>query len=1044
MAFISEDDVEHVAIDQFQSMGYAYLPPIEADPDGDNPERRSNGDTILLSRLRQAVYRLNPRVAPDICDVALAQITSRESQNLIEENRRVHRLMTDGIPFDYRTDTGLLRHDYLRVIDFEDPDNNDWLVLNQFTIIEVEHERRPDIVVFINGLPLAVLELKAPAAERASIIEAFDQLQTYKAEIPSLFRSNLLLVTSDGVHARYGSLSADLDRFMRWRTADGVATAGEDELEQNVLIQGLFDRHTLLQMLQKFVVFGNPGKGLIKIIAGYHQFYAVRKAVLRTVEATADTGDRKVGVIWHTTGSGKSYLMAFYAGQLVGHPALENPTILVVTDRVDLDDQLYGTFALCEDLLRQTPVQARSREHLQELLSRRAGGVILANIQKFSVEGGDGGLFPLLSERRNILVIADEAHRSQYGFKARHRKDGALAYGFAAHMRNALPHASFIGFTGTPIEKGDKNTPAVFGDYIDTYDLSAAVADEATVPIYYESRLARIDLPDEAKPEIDAQIDALFEDEEDGATARVEALVGAKTRLNLVAADLVEHFEERRKTLLGKAMVVAMSRRICVDLYDEIITLRPDWHDQDVNAGRIKIVMSGSASDPLEFQPHIGNPTRTRTIAKRAADPDDSLLMVIVCDMWLTGFDAPPMHTMYIDKPLRGHTLMQAIARVNRVFRDKPSGLVVDYIGIAQSLKLALADYTDRDQDKTGIDHEQAVSILAEKLDIVRSIFHGFDYQEAVMGDARVRLETLPPAMNWILEYQQKLVVAATSPADKKSAEQAYDDAVLKLSRAYSAAATSDLARSVREEVGFFQTVKQALAKARDVRRPSRSANEMALQQIVDQAIASTEIVEILKVAGLETPNISILSDEFLAEVKAIKQKNLAVEAVRKLLNDEIRSRRRVNVVEAKRFSEQLSDAIAHYHNNAISTVEMLQELIDLAKEVADAKKRGDNQGMSEAELAFYDALATNQSAVDIMGDEALLTIASRLLSALRGNISVDWARRESARALMRRDIKRILNEFGYPPDLAPEAVQIVMKQVEALSDELASELRKE
>lgn len=1039
MAFISEDDVEQVAISEFQSMGYVHLPPIKADPDGDSPERRSNSDTILMERLKDAVHRLNPGVTQDTCDAVLAHILSRESQNLIEENRRIHRLLNEGIPFDYRTEAGLLRYDYLRVIDFNNPDNNDWLVLKQFTVIEGEHERRPDIVVFVNGLPLAVIELKAPAAQRASIIEAFHQLQTYKEEIPSLFRSNFLLVTSDGVHARYGSISADLDRFMRWRTADGVATAGPDELEQSVLIAGLFDKRTLLDLLRGFVVFGNRGRGVIKIIAGYHQYYAVRKAVTRTVEATADTGDRKVGVVWHTTGSGKSFLMAFYAGQLIGHPALENPTILVVTDRVDLDDQLDNTFVLCEELLRQTPMQATSRENLQDLLSRQAGGVILANIQKFGVESGAEALFPLLSERRNILVIADEAHRSQYGFKAKHRKDGTIAYGFAAHMRNALPNASFIGFTGTPIERNDINTPAVFGDYIDIYDLSTAVADEATVPIYYESRLARIELPDEVKPEVDTQIDALFEDGENEAKARVEALVGAEKRLKLVAADLVTHFEKRHETLVGKAMVVTMNRRICVDLYNEIIALRPDWHANDVKSGRIKIVMSGSASDPTEFRTHIGSKTRVQTIAKRADDPDDSLLMVIVCDMWLTGFDAPPMHTMYIDKPLRGHTLMQAISRVNRVFRDKPSGLVVDYIGIAQNLKQALGDYSESDQRKTGIDHEQAIALLEERLDIVRSIFHGFDYQQAVDGSPAVRLATLPPAMNWVLAYQQGLVTAATSDADRKRAEQAYDDAVLNLSRAYSAAATSELARSVREEVGFFQTVKQALAKTRDVMRPSRAANEMAVQQIVDQAISSTEIVEILKVAGLETPNISILSDEFLAEVKNIKHTNLAVEAVRKLLNDEIRSRRRVNVVEAKCFSEQLSKAIARYHNNAITTVELLQELIDLSKEVAEARKRGDNQGLSEAELAFYDALATNESAVDIMGDRALVNIASQLIATLRGNISVDWARRESARARMRRDIKRILNKYGYPPDLAPEAVQTVMKQVEALSEQLAS-----
>jgi type I restriction enzyme R subunit len=895
---------------------------------------------------------------------------------------------------------------------------------------------------------------------------AFNQLQTYKQQIPLLFHSNALLVISDGMEARVGSLSADLERFMPWRTTDGTAIAPKGAPELPTLIEGVFEPRRLLALLRDFTVFGETGAGLVKIIAGYHQFHAVRKAVEQTLRASASSmvrgvaedpvlyglpsaqtqaaGDRRIGVIWHTQGSGKSLLMAFYAGLLVKHPAMANPTLVVLTDRNDLDDQLFATFSMCRDLIRQTPVQAESREHLQTLLNRAAGGVIFTTLQKF------GEIAKPLTTRRNVVVIADEAHRSQYGFKAKvNAATGEISYGFAKYLRDALPNASFIGFTGTPIEKDDVNTPAVFGHYIDVYDISRAVEDGATVPIYYESRLARIELDEAEKPKIDAEIEDILEEEDEPARERakqqwatVEALVGSDKRLALVAADIVKHFEDRVAALDGKAMVVCMSRRICVKLYDEIVKLRPHWHSTDDHAGAVKIVMTGSASDPPEWQPHIGNKARRDLLAKRARDPKDPLKLVIVRDMWLTGFDAPCMHTMYVDKPMRGHGLMQAIARVNRVFRDKPAGLVVDYIGIAHNLQSALAQYSPRDREQTGVDEAQAVAVMMEKYEVVRDMFYGFDYRTALHGTPAQRLAMMAEAIEWILDQQQQWAAKEQTPEGKKAAHRRFQDAVLALSKAFALASASDEARAIREEVGFFQAIRAALVKSSTGSGVTPQARELAIQQIVSRAVVSTEIVDILAASGIKSPDISILSDEFLAEVQQMEKKNLALLALQKLLNDGIRSRAKANVVQTKAFSQRLEDAVARYHANAITTVEVLQELIQLAKDIRAARQRGEEQGLTDEEIAFYDALAENESAVQVMGDANLRIIAHELLTSLRENVTVDWAHRESARARMRVLVKRILRKYGYPPDLQDAAVQTVLAQAEALSMQWVAEPR--
>lgn len=1081
-AGLSESHIEEAALAWFEGLGYDVAHGPDIGPEGSTPERAAYSEVLLEKRLVAAIERLNPTLSAAARAEALQKVKLTQFVEPIRENARLHDYLVAGVPIEVRRKDGSLSGELVRLIDYDDDDGtaNDWLVVNQFTVIENKANRRPDLVVFVNGLPLAVIELKNPGDENATLDGAYNQLQTYKGQIPSLFRTNALLVISDGLRARVGSLTANFERFMPWRTLDGkvMAPAGVPELQ--VLIEGMFERKRLLDLLRAFVAFGETGGGLVKVLAGYHQYFAVKLALASTIRALARSdksshgvgvaeapdvyglpnaarqpvGDKRAGVIWHTQGSGKSLLMTFYAGQLIRHPALENPTIVVVTDRNDLDNQLYTTFSQFRDLLRQTPEQAEDRQDLRRKLERAAGGVVFTTIQKFTPEDGSAD-YPLLSNRANIVVIVDEAHRSQYGFGAKiDKKTGALSYGFAKYLREALPFASCIGFTGTPIEKADTNTAQVFGDYIDVYDISRAVEDGATVPIYYESRLARIELPDDEKPKIDAEIAELteevseIEEEKLGRKlASIEGVVGSEKRLALIAQDLVDHAEARFAALDGKGMIVCMSRRICVALYEAIIKIRPDWHHEDDNLGAIKIVMTGAASDPESWQKHIGKQPKVRRelMAKRAKDPKDALKLVIVRDMWLTGFDAPCMHTMYIDKPMKGHGLMQAIARVNRVFKDKPGGLVVDYIGIAQHLKAALAQYSGPDRDKTGIDEKQAEKVLKEKLEVVRGIFKpglksGYDYRAALAVDAlpQTRLAILAGALDWVLTLQQADAAKEKTEEGKKRAHRRFVDAVAALSQAYALCAASDLARSIREEVGFFQTLRAALVKNADPGGKSATQLEFAIQQIVSRSVLSIEIVDIVKAAGMASPDISILSDEFLAEVRDHDKKNLALEALRRLINGEVRAQSRRNVIQAKAFSERLEAAIARYHANAITTVEVLEELIKLAQEIRAARQRGEETGLSDEEIAFYDALADNQSAREVMGEPALRVIATELVNNIRQNVTVDWMHREAARARLRVLVKKILRRHGYPPDLENLAVQKVLQQAEVLSAELA------
>ena len=1046
MSKLHEADIEEAVLDWLSGLGYAVAHGPDISPDGASPERVSYEEVILSGRFRRAFGRLNPDLDAGSLDEVERKLRQLATPSLVEENRRLHRFLVEGVPVEIAREDGGTRYEYARLIDFDRPDANDWLAVNQFTVIENQNNRRPDVVLFVNGIALTVIELKNPGDENATLDGAFNQLQTYKDEIPSLFRGNVLLAISDGILARVGSLTANFERFMPWRTVDGSAVAPKGVPELQTLLAGIFEKSRFLALLRDFTVFGDTGTGLAKIIAGYHQFHAVGHAVERTVAAASPQGDQRIGVIWHTQGSGKSLLMVFYAGRIIAHSAMENPTIVVITDRNDLDDQLFGAFSMCRDLLRQRPQQASSRDELRELLARPSGGVVFTTIQKFAPKDGESG-YPLLTDRRNVVVIADEAHRSQYGFRAKMaRETGEVSYGFAKHLRDALPKASFIGFTGTPIEKDDVNTPAVFGEYIDIYDINRGVEDGATVPIYYESRIARIELDPIARSKLDAEIAELTGEEAESEQERlkrkwsnVEAVVGAGKRLALVAGDLVEHFENRVAAMEGKAMIVCMSRRICIALYDEIIRLKPEWQNDDDAGGFIKIVMTGSASDPREWQRHIGGKTRRELLAKRVRDPQDELKIVIVRDMWLTGFDAPSLHTMYIDKPMRGHGLMQAIARVNRVFRDKPAGLVVDYIGVAQNLKSALGQYSRNDRKHAGIDESEAVAVMREKHEIVTAMFHGFDFRAGLSGTPAERLATLAGAIEWVLAMQQRGAAAESTAAGKKRAHRRFNDAVLALSKAFALAAASSEAKAIREEVGFFQTVRAALVKRAPGTDKSPAERDLAVRQIVSRAVVSSGIIDILKAAGLESPDISILSDEFLAEVQDMEKKNLALEALRKLIHGEIRSRSQANVVETRAFSERLDDAISRYHNNAITTAEVLQELIRLAKDISAAHRRGEEEGLSQDEIAFYDALAQNESAVEVMGDEKLRVIAHELLSSLKNNITVDWQHRVSARAKMRVLVKRILRKYGYPPDLQDTAVQTVLQQAEVLSAKWAA-----
>jgi len=1041
---VTESIVEQAALAWLESAGWQIAHGPDIAPDMPAAERVDYGEVVLAQRLRDALARLNPAVPADALEDAFRKLTRPEGADLIQRNRALHRLLVDGVTVEYRDAEGAIRGAQARVIDFDDLANNDLLAVNQFSVVEHKHSRRPDVVLFVNGLPLAVLELKNAASEDATIWSAFQQLQTYKAEVPTLFAANAVLVVSDGVEARAGTLTAGREWFKPWRTISGEALADAHMPELQVVIEGLLAPRRFLDLARDFVVFEDDGGGrIVKKMAGYHQFHAVQVAVGETLRAAelarADRvaepggryeagkkpggkpGDRRVGVVWHTQGSGKSLTMAFYAGRIVREPAMENPTLVVLTDRNDLDDQLFGTFSRCEELLRQPPVQAESRAHLRELLSVAAGGVVFTTIHKFFPEE-KGDRHPTLSERRNIVVIADEAHRSQYDF----------VDGYARHMRDALPHASFIGFTGTPIELQDANTRAVFGDYISVYDIQRAVQDGATVPIYYESRLAKLALDEAERPKIDPEFEEATEGEEverkeklKTKWAQLEAVVGSEKRLAIVARDIVEHFEQRLEAMDGKAMVVCMSRRICVELHREIVKLRPQWASEDDERGAIKVVMTGSASDSADWQPHIRNKPRREALANRFRDPADPLRMVLVRDMWLTGFDAPSLHTMYVDKPMRGHGLMQAIARVNRVFKDKPGGLVVDYLGLAHELKAALATYTESGgTGRTALDQDEAVAVMLEKYEICCGLFHGFDRSKWTTGTPQERLGLLPPA--------QEHVLAQENGKDRCLR------AVRELSQAFALAVPHAEAQRIRDDVAFFQAVQAVLAKrAPGDARPEEDIDH-AVRQIISRAVAPEGVVDIFAAAGLEKPDISILSDEFLAEVRGLPQRNLAVELLQKLLKGELATRRRKNVVQARSFAEMLDQTIRRYQNRAIEAAQVIEELIQLAKDMRAANARGEELGLSDDELAFYDALETNDSAVKVLGDETLRGIARELVKTVRNNVTIDWTLRENVRAQLRVLVKRILRKYGYPPDKQEKATQTVLEQAALLSAEWA------
>lgn len=1045
---LDEAQVEQAALAWLEGIGWQARNGAEIAPGEPAAERDDYGQVVLAQRLREALARLNPALPAEALEDAYRKLTRPEGAELIVRNRALHNLLVNGVTVEYRDADGSIRGAQARVLDFDDPARNDWLAVNQFSVVEQKHSRRPDVVLFVNGLPLAVLELKNAAAENATIWSAFQQLQTYQAELPALFSLNALLAVSDGVAARVGTLGAGREWFKPWRTIAGDALAGAHMPELQVVIEGLCARRRFLDLVRDFIVFEDDGGRIVKKMAGYHQFHAVQVAVGETLRAAqlqraavgaaepegryeagrkpgGGPGDRRVGVVWHTQGSGKSLTMAFYAGRIIREPAMGNPTLVVLTDRNDLDDQLFGTFARCRELLRQPPVQAASRAHLRELLAVAAGGVVFTTIHKFFPEE-KGDRHPTLSERRNIVVIADEAHRSQYDF----------IDGYARHMRDALPHASFIGFTGTPIELADASTRAVFGDYISVYDIQRAVQDGATVPIYYESRLAKLALDEAERPKIDPGFEEATEGEEverkeklKTRWAQLEAVVGAEKRLALVARDIVDHFEQRLEAMDGKAMVVCMSRRICVELYREIVKLRPEWGNEgdgaDDEHGALKVVMTGSASDPADWQPHIRNKPRREALANRFRDPKDPFKLVLVRDMWLTGFDCPSLHTMYIDKPMRGHGLMQAIARVNRVFKDKPGGLVVDYLGLAQELKAALATYTESGgTGRTALDQDEAVAVMLEKYEVCAGLFHGFDWSKWTTGVATERLTLMRAGLEHILAQE--------------NGKERCVGAVRELSQAFALAVPHEQALRIRDDVAFFQAVQAVLSKRApgDV-RPEEDI-EHAVRGIISRAVAPEGVIDIFAAAGLAKPDISVLSEEFLAEVRGMPQRNLAVELLRKLLKGELAQRRRKNVVQARSFADMLEQTIRRYQNRAIEAAQVIEELIGLAKDMREAQARGEALHLSDDELAFYDALETNDSAVKVLGDATLRAIAQELVKTVRANVTIDWTLRENVRAQLRVLVKRILRKHGYPPDKQEQAMQTVLEQAALLSAQWA------
>lgn len=1010
----NESDLEDFTLKLLEEVGYKSIHGPDIDPESEYPERKDYRETILLQRLKDALERINPSISSSILDAAAEKLMRTTSPSLIESNQQFHRLLIEGIDVERRRDDGTIAYEKTYPIDFSNPLNNEFIAVNQYSIKGDERTRRPDIVLFINGLPLVVIELKNPNNERTDIWSAFNQIENYKKDIPSLFQYNAFIILSDGLNARIGTVSSDKERFMHWRTIEGITDKHTDKMSIEILIRGVVDKKRILDLIRNFIVFEENSRGKkIKKMAAYHQYYATNKAITTTLDATSIDGDRRAGVVWHTQGSGKSLTMVFYAGKIIQHPEMRNPTLVVVTDRNDLDDQLFSTFSSCHELLRQTPQQASSRKELTELLKRASGGVIFTTVGKVFPEE-DTRQYPMLSDRRNIIVITDEAHRSQYNF----------IDGFARHLRDAMPNASYIGFTGTPIELTDRNTRSVFGEYIDIYDIQQAVDDQATVPIYYESRLAHIELPDDAKLLLDQEFEEVSENEEveiqeklKHKWAALEALVGSEGRIRLIANDIVNHYEKKQEAIEGKAMIVCMSRRICVELYNEIVKIRPAWAEGSNLEKQINIIMTGSAADPVEWNDHFLSKKGKEELANRFKDPSDPFKIVIVRDMWLTGFDAPCLHTMYVDKPMRGHSLMQSIARVNRVYKDKQGGLVVDYIGLANELKKALRTYIQSGgKGLTTQDLDKVVDKMIEGYDICRGILHNYDYSWWKEASKERKLMGLPNVLNFIysLKDGQKRFVNATNA----------------LSKAFSLAVPREEALEIKDDVGFFQTVKVALQKITGSANTSTN-EDFAIRQIISSAIVSDEIVDIFQTLGLNKPDLSILSDEFLAKVQEIPQKNLSAMMLEQLLYKEIRARSRNNLTESRKFSTMLEESITKYEKRAYDTVEFITALIQLAKELREAERRGEKLNLSIEELAFYDALETNDSAVKILGDEVLRNLAIEIAENVKKNKSIDWVMREPARAKMRVAIKRVLRKNGYPPDQQEKAIQTIIEQAE-------------
>ena len=1034
MTSFNESTVEQAAMEWLSDLGWETASGPDIAPGTPAPERDNYTEVVLERRLKDALERLNPDLPPSALETGLRSLINPGGPTLEARNRSFHHVLTRGVTVPVRRPDGTVSGEPAAVVDFENPANNDWLAVNQFTVKEDQSTRRADIVLFLNGLPLGIIELKNSADENADVWDAWQQLQTYKTELPTLFSMNEILMVSDGLNARVGILTAGKEWFKPWKTMEDQEPGAANLPELQVMLEGVCEQSNFLTLLRDFIVFDDDGSGkLVKKMAGYHQFHAVQAAVEETLRATelqeiasriatrhgGAPGDRRIGVVWHNQGSGKSLTMAFYAGAIIRDLAMNNPTIVVLTDRNDLDDQLFGTFSRCRDLLRQDPAQAESRADLRSKLSVNVGGVVFTTIQKFFPEE-KGDSHPVLSDRRNIVVIADEAHRSQYDF----------IDGYARHMRDALPKASFLGFTGTPIELDDANTRAVFGDYISVYDITRSEADGATVPIYYESRLANLALDEEEKPNIDPEFEEVTEGEEleekeelKTKWAQLEAVVGADNRVRQIAEDILEHFDARLEQMDGKAMVVCMSRRICVELHKELVRLRPEWEDADDTKGEIKVVMTGSASDPVDWQKHIRGKSGREALANRFRNPGDPFRVVLVRDMWLTGFDAPSLHTMYVDKPMQGHGLFQAITRVNRVFKDKPGGLVVDYLGLANDLRKAVENYTrSGGRGKAAFDKADAVAVMLEKHEVCCAMFHGFDWSPWVNGGAQGKLTILPPAQEHILA--------------QKDGKERFLQAVMELTKAFTLSVPDEEAIRIRDDVNFFQTVRAAFLKKAPSEKRTEEDLESAIRQIVSRAVASEGVVNIFAEAGLRNPDISVLSDDFLAEVRGMPHRNLAVELLQKLIRGELSTRRRQNVIQARSFAGMLEDAIRRYQNRTVEAAQVIEELIELAKEMREDFARGQELGLNEDELAFYDALETNDSAVKVLGDETLRTIAQELVETVRRNATIDWTVRESVRAGMRNAVRRVLRKHGYPPDKEKKAIDTVIEQAELLSEE--------